>query len=199
MEPQTSFIPKKPLTKESVVHRVPTGIFTIIATIVFFGSLLGAGGVYAYKTLLARDIEAAKASLERAEKAFEPATIVELERLDGRIQSSGEILEAHTVVTPLFRTLEEATLPQVRFNRFNFSFLNGEKIELRMNGEARSYSFVALQSDEFGNAKFLKDVIFSNLNLDQQGNVTFEVTATVDPELVFYKAQVERGAITPQP
>lgn len=199
VESQTSFIPKKPLSKESAVRERPTGLFTILSTLVFFVSLLGAGGVFAYKTLLAREIETSRAALERAEKAFDPATIVELERLDKRIESSKRVLESHTVVSPLFALLEDSAIPQVRFSKMSFSFLNSDKIELRLSGEARNYSFVALQSDEFGKSKFLKDVIFSNLNLDTFGNVVFDVDATVASDLVLYRSQAERGDITPQP
>ena len=198
MESQTSFIPKKPLSKDAAPREQPTGLFTIIATVLFFASLLAAGGVFAYKTLILGSINTASESLDRVEKAFEPQTIVELERLDSRINSSQKVLEGHIVVTPLFHLLEASTIPQVRFNKMNVSFINSDKIELSMSGEARSYSFVALQSDEFGKSKYLKNVIFSNLNLDQLGNVTFDFSAVIDPELVSYKSVVDRGDITPQ-
>ncbi len=59
-----------------------------------------------------------------------------------------------------------------------------------MNGTARSFNAVALQSDAFGKSSIFKDPIFSNLNLDQEGDVVFDFSAVIDPVRVSYAALV---------
>lgn len=194
MEPQTSFIPKRPLTKDSVVRDEPIGIFVMLTTVIFFLSLLSGIGVYFYKILVQNEIKNSSVSLERAEKAFDPALIVELERLDKRIESAKQILGKHVVITPIFRLLEDTTIPLVRFNRFNYALSSSGEIELTLSGETRGYAYVAGQSDLLGKSKYITQHIFSNLNLDNSGNVTFDLFAVVDPSLVSYASFINREA-----
>lgn len=198
MDQQTSFIPKKSLAKEGVAMReAPIGIFMLLATLVFFASLFAGVGVFFYKLLLSNEIKTMSAALERAERAFEPSLIVELERLDKRIESAKEILASHTVISPVFALLESNTIPNLRFNKFTYTFTDSKKIELVMSGQARSYAYVAVQSDVFGKSKYFTDHIFSNLNLDSQGNVTFDFFASINPSLVYYKDVIAREGTTP--
>ena len=55
-------------------------------------------------------------------------------------------------------------------------------------------SGIAVQSENLGKSKFLDEHIFSNLNLDNLGNVTFNLFASIKPELVSYKETLARDA-----
>lgn len=193
MENQTSFIPKKSLSKDAAPREEPIGVFALLATLIFFVSLLGGVGVYFYKILLTNTIKSDSASLERAQKAFEPSLIVELERLNTRIEVAKEILANHIVVTPIFKLLENSTIPDVRYTKFSYDYMGADKINLNLDGQARSYAFVAVQSDTLGKNKYLKEYVFSNLNLDNVGNVTFNLSATLDSSLLSYKSDLERA------
>jgi hypothetical protein len=59
-----------------------------------------------------------------------------------------------------------------------------------MGGIASSFSSVALQSDIFGENKFIQEPIFSNLNLDSKGDVIFDFSAFVDPRLLSYSDSI---------
>lgn len=196
MDQQTSFIPKKSLAKDPVTRESPVGLFMLIATLLFFLSLFAGAGAFFYTLLLKNDIKVMTAALEKAERAFEPSLIIELERLDRRIEASKEILANHVVVSPLFRLLETTTIPNVRFNKFNYAFASADKIELTMGGQARSYAYVAVQSDVIGKSKYVAEHLFSNLNLDSLGNVTFELFARLNPSLVSYKDVIARDGLS---
>ena len=194
MDPQTtSFIPKKPLAKDSSIRETPVGILMLLSTLIFFISLLGAAGVYFYRSLLENQISQYSASLERAQKSFDPVLIVELERLDKRIESAKEILARHVVVSPVFTTLEETTIPQIRYNRFSYTLSPDRRVSLEISGQSRGYNFVVLQSDVLSKNKYIPSHVFSNLNLDSVGNVTFSLSAVLDPILVSYESFVNRG------
>ena len=53
-----------------------------------------------------------------------------------------------------------------------------------MSGLAIGYRSVALQSDLFAQNKNLIDPVFSNLTLDDKGNVLFDLEFSVDPSLL---------------
>ena len=193
MEPkfQTSFIPKKPVTvapqrkKES-----SSGLFSLIALILFLAALTASVGVFLYQQYLVQSIAKKEASLERARSAFEPALIKEMSRLDARMISAQEILNKHTALSAFFELLEDTTLKTVQFDSFSYSIDAEKKMLISMKGKALSFAAVALQSDSFGNSTLIQEPIFSGLNLDTGGNVVFDFTATLDPSIVSYADEV---------
>lgn len=192
MNQTTSFIPQKPLENKVESSGSQTSIFLVASIFIFIISLVATGSVYFYKSLLNKKIENMSASLEKAKAAFEPALILELKKLNSRIDASSSIMAKHMAASQVFELLEELTLKSIRYKKFGYSTTN-EKITVSVSGEAKNYSSVALQSSILGKSPYIKDPIFSNLSLDNKGNVNFDLTAYVDPSLVSYSAALERA------
>ncbi len=195
MEPKfrTSFIPKQPIVAVPAKStRRGGGLLFLVALIIFLAAVTLAGAVFLYQQYLKQAISSNKASLERARAAFEPALIQELERLDSRITVAGQLLGKHTAPAELLTFLADNTLQDVRFTDFNYT-ASADKISLTMKGEAKSFAAVVLQSDAFAKTHDLHEPIFSNLNLDDRGNVQFDFAAYVEPGLVSYAASLDRG------
>lgn len=188
----TSFIPKKP--QSPVAGRKRGGvinIFFLISLIVFLGALTVTVGVFLYEGFVKKNIAEKSTQLEQAREAFEPTLIEELSKLDVRMQSAQEILDSHVALSAFFELLERSTLKSVRFNSFaNITSPEG-RVGITMKGTARSFNSVALQSDVFGKDPFIRDPLFSNLNLDDLGNVIFDFSATLDPDLLSYRQIVD--------
>ena len=189
---QTSFIPKKSLaaasqSKDRYGARTKSsiGIVFLITLIMFIGVVALAIGMFLYQQFLLQNIEKKKDSIERARAAFEPALIEEIGRIDVRMTSAREILDNHKAPSVLFDLLEDATLTSIQFKNLNYGMKEG-RISISMGGVASSFSSVALQSDIFGKNKFIQEPIFSNLNLDDKGNVIFDFSAFVDIRLLSY-------------
>lgn len=193
---QTSFVPKKPAVPKEV-RRAPKGaggIFNLIALIVFIASILIAGGAFFYRSSLAAKVEEYKTSLERARNAFEPSLLTELQVLDKRMMAATDILDNHIAVSPIFELLGDITLPTVRYSDFSYEFNPDNKnlVDVKLTGEAKGYNYIALQADLFGDNKFIRNPIFSDFALDQEGNVDFTLTFSVDRTLVLYESFLER-------
>ena len=185
---QTSFIPKKPLTEDRVVRERPVSVVTFFATVIFFATLVAGVGAYGYQVVLAKKVKDMAVSLDKAKGAFEPSLLSDLEVLDRRINASQEILSNHIAVSPIFQSLQELTLKNVRFTKFSYEVSRESGITVKMSGLSPNYSYItlALQSDVFVQNKYIKNPVFSNLNLDEKGNVTFDLTFSVDPSFVKY-------------
>jgi hypothetical protein len=195
----TSFIPKESLMSDRSPRsprRNPLVFLNIIAIGIIVVAVLGAAGVFLLKTYTEQSIASKKESLDRQRSAFEPATIEELLRLDKRINASHGLLKSHTAVSLMFADLEARTVENVRFRDFKYEAAGQGRFVLSMSGEARSFNSVAIQSDSFGKSTILKDPIFANLNLDQNGDVIFDFSAVVDPVRISYAAAV-LDAVTP--
>jgi hypothetical protein len=186
MDPQVqqSFIPKKPLVGES--RSGINGLFTFAAGLLFFASLLAAGGAWFYGQHLDSSIADKKTDLDKAKAAFNLDKIQELGRLDSRFIEAQKLLDSHIAVTGLFSFLADSTLEKVQFTSLSLDVDKGGTAKLSMSGVADSFSTLALQSDKFSEAKMLRDVIFSGITTDATGHVVFSVSANVDPALMSY-------------
>ncbi len=197
---QSSFIPKGPGPSS-----VGTGLYTrrdntgrtvvgIIAVLVFVVSLLAALGVFGYGHYLTSRIGSMGKALDEARTTINPELIHQITSLDNRIKGTRDILNKHTVLSPFFAYLESATLQTVGFTDFKYTRSN-DKITLDMKGMARGYQAVALQSDVFNKSPYFKNPIFSDLHLDEKGNVIFTFAADVTPNLVSYQKFVQDAGL----
>lgn len=199
MDPQApaSFIPKKPLVETRSNTGAGAGILTLISVLLFVVSLVGAGGVFAYTGILTASITNKDASLKAAEGAFEPEVIAELGRLDARLIEVQKLLNSHLAPSGVFDFLSTITLTQVQFTNFTFQKQADGTAVISLQGTGNSFSTVALQSDQFGSTRLLKDVVFSDVAIGATGKVSFSVKATVDPSLYLYSKQTASTQATP--
>ncbi|HEY4494038.1 MAG TPA: hypothetical protein VJB95_01230 [Candidatus Paceibacterota bacterium] len=187
---QTSFIPKKPMIEDRVVASAPTSLLTVISIFIFFTMLLATVGLYFYKSILSKQIVQMNTDLALAKNRFEPTKITELQTLDKRLRGSTEILNKHIAVSPIFEALEKNTLKTIRYTKFDYTLStdrNVTTVDVAMKGQAVGYRSIALQSDLFAQNKQLIDPVFSNLTLDNKGNVLFDLQFSVDPTFIDYK------------
>jgi hypothetical protein len=195
---QTSFSPKRPTGAAApggmdtpLPRKQGSGLFMLIAVVVFIVSLLLAGGVFFYKSYLTSNIEQIKDSLERAQDIFEPETIAALQELDRRIDAAEGILSSHIAVSPIFELLREITYPNVQYTQFTYvtNDSNGA-ILVEMSGRASGFDWVGLQADQFDKNPHINNPIFSNLVQDQFGRITFDLTFSIDRPFVTYGSPV---------
>jgi hypothetical protein len=190
MEPkfQSSFIPKGPLATPGAgpASKVKqSGLFGLFCLFVFMLSLIGSVGIFGYNWYLGSKITKMGNDLQDARAAFEPETIRELTRLDARIVGTKDLLAQHSVLTPLFDFIESSTLKSLRFSSLDYS-ASSQGIVLSMRGQAHGYASVALQADVFNKSKYIKNPMFSDLTLDDKGNVTFAFKGNLDPALISF-------------
>jgi hypothetical protein len=191
---QTSFIPKKPMIEERATASQPVSLSTIISIFIFFTMLITTGGLYFYNEILNKNIIQMENDLNLAKNRFEPSKIIQLQVLDKRLKASSEILSKHIATSPIFKALQSITMKTISYTKFGYDFNDdpkNTKITVKMSGVALGYKSVALQSDLFATNKNLIDPVFSNLALDDKGNVTFDLEFSVDPDFVNYQKTLE--------
>ena len=181
---QTSFIPKKPIVAAPARAASSINLFSLISTLLFIAAVGLSAGAFFYQKLVVKQVEANKQTLERAKGAFDPDLIHEIVRLDSRIETGKKLLSSHVAVTPLFDYISSITLQSVRFKDFSFGYLAPDKIGVSMKGQAASYSAVALQSDILNAQKRLSGTLLTDMALEAQGTVAFNLTTNIDPALL---------------
>jgi hypothetical protein len=167
---KTSFIPKT--VSRPVYKQKGLGFAIIFSVAMLVFSLLSFGGVFLYKGSIEQNVSNLSVSLKRAQAAFEPAFISELEGLSSKIKSAKVILKKHKSLLGVFDILEELTLKSVRFSSFDY---NAEQPEIILKGEAKSYRSLASQADVFRKNNNIERIEFSDISLKDGGNIGFQI------------------------
>lgn len=203
MEPkfQSSFIPKGPVASSG--NPAPDrsrgkNLLGLIASVIFVLAVVLSLGVFGYNSYLSYRISQTGGEIETARAQVDSDAIHELIRLESRISSTETLLDSHIVLSPLFDFLEDSTLQSVRFLEFDYNNTN-EGMQLVIAGEARGYSAVALQSEEFTDSQYFKNLVFSDLRLNEAGNVAFSLRTDIDPSMLSFSRIVERESLMSQP
>jgi hypothetical protein len=194
---QTSFIPKKPLVTDTVVHSSHgggTSVLMVIAVLLFIASIAGAAFTYIWKNVLIKSQESYKVQLADSEKRFNTSLIEDLKRANTKIDLGKQLLNNHLAVSEIFSIISKLTISGVRFSSFDFSApgKDSDGIKVSMKGVGSSFSAIAFQSDVFGQSqkygsnKVLKNPVLGDLSLDQNGNVSFTFTTTINPADLSY-------------
>ncbi|KND52150.1 MAG: putative pilN [Parcubacteria bacterium C7867-003] len=200
MEPhfQTSFIPKKQIGNDSdysdKVHE--TDILSLAATLFAIVTILLSGGLFFYKSLLLKQIAKADAEVNAARSAIEPDQIKELIDANSKIKASVSLLEKHVATSNLLYILGDLAVKKFRFTDFTYSSKNGIPV-ITAQAEVQTYNALAQQHDLFSKSEYLKNPIFSGINLNETGNVKFAFTSSVNLDAVSYKKALEALTMNP--
>lgn len=166
-------------------------IFLLIGLFVFFITLVAAGGVFLWKYYLTQELAKKVEFLETQKQALKSEALEEYTQLDTRLATAELLLNQHQAPSYLFDFIEANTIASVRFTSFDYTknldpAADPGSMLLDLRGEASGFGSVALQSDLFGKSKVIYNPIFSGLNLDDVGRVTFDVQAVVNPKEMLY-------------
>ncbi|TSC71690.1 MAG: hypothetical protein G01um101448_1108 [Parcubacteria group bacterium Gr01-1014_48] len=184
---KSSFIPKRSLEEQLPRRKSRTiGFLTLFVVIIFLTAVGFAGGVLLYQSYIKKDIANMHDELIRARQSLNPTRIEELRRLDTRIREARNRLDAHTAPTLLFKLLEANTLQNVRYRSFEYETLEDGVVHVVIDGQARNFSAVALQSDQLSEDKNILNPIFNDLNPNEEGFVDFTVDGSVAPDFIDY-------------
>ncbi len=211
MDPQipTSFIPKRPLISETEAPEHKSrmvGLLSIITGIVIVATIISYAGVYLYGKSLVSQKSKLEKSIDDARSGIGTDFLEDMKRLNTRIDGVKVLLQNHIVVSPIFAALEETTLRSVQYKSFTYEMKTDPITKLplvavTLEGTAKSYSSIALQSDAFAQSPLIKNPVFSSLVVeDKTSTVGFRLTFDVSPVdlsfQTFVDAKIKEGRTT---
>jgi len=187
----TSFIPKKPVQSVAAGGRIKknksSGIFTLISFVIFIATIVIAAGTFLYRIKLEADISNQLETLATAKESLDQQFISEAVRLSDRINGVQGLLDNHLSPSQIFYLLEDWTIKTLRFNSLSFTFNAGEDLGISGSGVASGFESIIQQSDKYGESNYLRNIIFSGLQNNANGLVSFSFQGNVNPELVIYR------------
>ncbi|MGC9605242.1 MAG: hypothetical protein ABSF56_00570 [Minisyncoccia bacterium] len=205
---QTSFIPKRPAqaTIGSVAaaprRRIGGNLYMTIAILAFVASLSAVGGAYLWKQYLLSAQATYRQQLSTREEQFNIDLIAQLKAESVKIGLAKQLLSNHLSTSEIFSIISRLTVENVRFSAMDVVVptLPGNDITVTLSGYGRYFSTVAFQSDvlnqldQYGLRHIVKNPIISNPSLNQDGTVSFGLTASIDPGSMSYKKSLTNQA-----
>jgi len=192
MEPtfKTSFIPKESLKAASPVRNIGRtrgrfGVATALTFAIFLITMAVAGALFLYGLFLQKSNTDKKASLERSSAAFQPALIEQLSRLDTRIDTATSLLGSHIAPSAILTVFQQLTVSAIQYSGFTYKVADAGA-SVRMAGRAKSFNSVAYQADRLGENPAIKNPVISDIRLDGNGDVLFNLTVTFDKSVLAY-------------
>jgi hypothetical protein len=197
--PRSSFIPKETsgLTPDRVRRGRTFHVFGFVGTAILVGSLLSAGIVYFLRTSASNDLEQAKLSLNEQKGLFEPGRVSEIREFDRRLQAAEILLKNHVSPSRIFAALEEKTKHRIQFTAFGFERTSESEALVTLAGKTEEFKTLALQEQDFENDAILKNVAFSEVGTEAEGESGEEAEGASAPRGIVFTltGNVESGAM----
>lgn len=186
---KVSFIPKGSLIREEsfLERRRPRSVIGFIAVSVFVLSVSAYIVLYYYNSSLTQVIVDKTTEIRKLQKEFNDAPEVgEAKVFRARTDLARELLDSHTVVSPVFSFISKNTVGSILYEKFSFR-LAQEGPTLELSGEAPSYSSLAYQTDVFRKqTKELSSFSVKDIALTKFGSVTFTFALVFNPNYLSY-------------
>lgn len=183
---QSSFIPKEPVATQEVFKKKKTGLVGVLVVSLFISSIIISAGLYFYKGMIKSDIQNLELQLAESEKNIDRKTIEQMVSFDKKLSAVKMVVLKHRVVSNFIGLLASSTVSSVHFSSFNYGDLEKGSLAVKLKGKASSYASVALQESIFSQNKNFKSLLFSDLNLSDDGLVSFDLNISVDPQISSY-------------
>ena len=189
----TSFVPHAP-TERQRFHADFSGVFGFIAYGILAIAFELAIGVFVYGGVLRKTQAAKDTEIAQAEGSIDATTVENFVRLRNRLNIGKRLLDNHIALSNFFDALQTLLPANVRFDSMSVKVDPTGDVKVEAQGGARSFNSLAVLSTSLGKDRRIKDAIFSRLNVNKDGSVSFALTATLDPKLVAFTVANTGGA-----
>ncbi len=191
---KVSFVPKSALVREQafLARRRPRSLFSFLAVVALVVSVGAYIVLLVYNESIERNIQTNIESAENSRQRFlQDQNIENARTFQARTSIAKELLDNHTVVTPVFEFLNNNTLSNIYYS--NFSLKRAETgFALELRGEAPSYAALAYQSDIFSGHTELAHATFTGITLTRFGTVEFVAHLEFVPGFFLYTDYLSR-------
>jgi hypothetical protein len=176
----------------------------IIAVILFVISLAGVGGAYMWKQYLTTNQDTYEKQLAAKEKQFNIDLIEKLKAADIKLGIAKQVMNSHIALSGIFQLIGSIIVEKVRLTTLDLSIpTDSSDIKVTVKGYGVNLPAVAYQSDvlsqleTYGLRKIVKNPMILNPTNDENGLVTFTMTASVDPSALQYAKKFNVESATP--
>ncbi len=190
----SSFIPKNPVrgsVKPRQVKKVY--IFSYIAVILFFVSLLAAAATFFYTVSKEAQLSTLKEKLAEEQTRFNHSELIAVKELDERMDKAYSLLQSKVSLQKVFKALEETTVHPVQIIGFEYKKEVNNDLNLALAMKTHDFNSALFQKEIIGGSSVLKGASFNDVKYNEaletdseggnagviKGEVTFMLTKTL--------------------
>jgi len=193
----TSFVPKQPVKSAARFTKSGGNTFLMFSLFALGLSVVSAAGVLGYGEYLKGVDKTKSAALAAAQTSVSSEEVEEFVRSRDRFEAATGILDGHIELSNFFDLLESLTLVNVRYGSFIFGTLEDGTAEIKLSGQARSFNALAAQSAVFSSNPNIKRAIFSGIDVDDDGAVSFDLDAQLEADLLVFAVEGQQQTEDP--
>jgi hypothetical protein len=184
---QSSFIPKQPLNVGDSQSPGHISIFYLTSLVAFIVTLGLAGAAFIGERIFESQVEKLNQELIQTKSSFELSTIGELKVMNNRIDAAKHIVDKHLSFSKFFDYLNTVTYKNISFSDFSYTSEDSGALTLKIKGIAASFNSLMLQEELLQDSDKIKNLVFTDFKLEDDGKVDFSLSASVDQSFVLYK------------
>ena len=188
--PQTSFIPRPGMSSSPVAgRRKRFNMLGALSAIMFFGSIALAIGSWLYDRAQSNQLDSMRQQLHDQKSGFNFDDLNDIRATDSRLKTVAGLVDAHISPSVLLDVLERSTQTDIQYTDMSLIRRPSGAVGVALKGIAPSFASIARQATRFSEEKKLLgegSVIFSDLNKDGKGAVTFAVTLDIPRSAIAY-------------
>ena len=187
--PRSSFIPKQATsaTPKQTKRKQVFSVFGVLGIVLLIGSVVSAGGVFAYTKYLENELASQKSALAIESQKFSDVDMVTVRNADAQLEKARELLDEHTSPSKIFEALEKNTKESVQYKTFSYERRPSGDVTLNITGVTNEFGKVSLQWTQYLEDVILADVVMTQIGLgedspeaDPNTLVNFSLTANID-------------------
>jgi len=163
-------------------------LFFLVSIGIAAFAVVASGLVLGYSQFLMHIEDTKAAELKKEQEAVVAETLKEYVRLKDRFNASEQLLANHITLSRFFDELESLTLQNVQFTNLRLSIAGDGTAKIDLDGIAKNFNALAVQSNQVASNKNIKRAIFSGIRFDsgtEKGSrILFKLTADLEADLV---------------
>lgn len=182
-----SFIPKESFGGNFYYRNRTTGVWGVLATIIFILSFGSLGVIYGYSFFLENRIKANNDRLAEVRRDFNPELVEELLKFDIIEEKTKDFISRYPSTFLFLRALGNSTASGISYNDLSYNFNPNQGIvTFSATGESVSYGALDFQERFFNQEGVIINTVFNNFSLNNQGNINFNLEGSVNKQAMSY-------------
>lgn len=166
----SSFIPKRPTQKKPVAKSFrKIYVLSYVSYLVFFTTLLAAGGVFLYQLSLTSELNGLKEDLVAQRDQFNQADLDRVRNLDYRIDAARQLVNNHASLLTVLNALDETIADPVQLLSFNYNRTEDpRRPRLALSAIASQFDEVIFQERVLSGNAVTSNFAVADVNLSTQ-------------------------------
>ena len=189
--PQTTFMPRKPVSDAVQTRATGGNTFLSISSIILAIVLMISAGIFAYNTFyLQKSLASYQANLASTARQFDPSSLSDMTTFSNQLAAAQTVLNQHLALSTFFNSLAANTVVPVQFTSFSYTDV-GNTITIDLKGQAASFAALNAEENQLQQqGSILQNPTIGSVSVSKTGVVNFAVSGTLSPSDISYLAGI---------